>query len=194
MPALRIHARPSQGRKAFATRPLAGPAARPASYVFCSPYAPASFVLLLRESQQPQRGVSCVAAGCDHRCEPVRAHSRPSQLQPQFLHEGGRVAYVAVQRGGGRPLLEAENRVAKFVKSGVAAPPTTSAMTACHNSSSVEAARRYERTCRRPCKGHAKGTSQGRKCMAEGRTALSGPRMYAEGLDAGSLKSLIWVI
>ena len=120
---------------------------------------------------------------------------RQSQLQPQFLHEGGRVAHVAVQRCGGRPLLKAENRVIKFAKSGVIAPPTASAMTARLNSGSVEAARRYERPCRRPCKGHAKGTySQGRKCMAEGRMALSGPRMYAEGLDAGSLKSIIWVI
>ena len=67
-------------------------------------------------------------------------------------------------------------------------------MAARHKSSSVEAARRYERPCRRLCKGHAKGTSQGRKCMAQGRISLSGPRMYAEGLDAGSLKSLIWVI
>ena len=151
-------------------------------------------MLLLRESQQPQRGVSCVAAGCDLCCEPVRAHSRQSQLQPQFLHEGGRVAHVAVQRCGGRPLLQAENRVIKFAKSGVTAPPTASAMTARRYSSTVEAARRYERPSKRPCKGHAKGTSQGRKCMAQGRLSLSGPRMYAQGLDARSLKSLIWVI
>ena len=117
-------------------------------------------------------------------------------MQPQFLHEGGRVAHVAVQRCGGRPLLQAENCVIKFAKSSVTAPRTACAMTVRLNSSSVEAARRYERPCRRPCKGHAKGTSceQGRKCMAQGRISLSGPRMYAQGLDAGSLKSLIWVI
>ena len=72
------------------------------------------------------------------RCEPVRAHSWPSQLQPQPVHEGDRVAHVAVQRGGGRPLLQAENRVVKFAKSGVTAPPTASAMTARLNSNSVQ--------------------------------------------------------
>ena len=91
---------------------------RPQRQLFCLPCAPASFVSFLRESQQPQRGVSCSAVGCDlRRCEPVRAHSQPSKLQPQFLHEGGRVAYVAVLRGGGRPLLHAVNRVVKFALS-----------------------------------------------------------------------------
>ena len=62
-------------------------------------------------------------------CNPVRAHSRPSP----YVRIRGRasssrssctkaaVAYVAVQRGGGRPLLKAENRVVEFAKSGVTA-------------------------------------------------------------------------
>ena len=102
------------------------------------------------------------------------------KLQPQPRHEGGRVAYVAVQCGGGWPLQSAANLVdVKFAKAGVTAPLTASAMTARRNNSIVEVARRYERPCRRPCKGQAQGTSHGRECMTHGRMALSGPRMYA---------------
>ena len=57
------------------------------------------------ERASSRRRVSAAARQVAISAASPYVHSRPSQLQPQFLHEGGRVAYVAVQRGGGRPLL-----------------------------------------------------------------------------------------
>ena len=121
-------------------------------------------MLFLRESEQLQRGICCVAVGCNLRCEPVCAPPWPSQLRPQSLHEGDRVAHVAVQRGGGRPLNRAAHHVVKFAKSGVTAPPTVSAMTARHKGSSGER-EAIRAAVQAALQGLAQGTSQGRKYM-----------------------------
>ena len=165
----------SQGRpQGRQTTPSARHAHLQASCYCCERPATAEGCQLWRSRMRPP----LQARTCAFAAEPAAA-AVSARRQPRRARRGAALRWQATP--------PAENRVVKFAKSGVTAPPTISAMTARLNGSSVEAARRYERPCRRPCKGHAKGTSceHGRKCMAQGSISLSGSRMYAQGLDTG---------